>query len=168
MRILFALVLSAAHSFSTFAATEDIFVVKKSFSPHNVIHYEAHIENCKLVHPFISAYWIMGEKGGKVAKLNFIQKKFLSPVVIESSEQEVEFTLNALNDFDIPGSDKNFKATLSNCHPISSVSLDGQIIEVSEIYADGKLGLFGMDVNFITLTGKYPDGTKLLRKINNN
>lgn len=142
----------------------DTFLITKSFNTKNVLHYEAIINECRLVKPFVDVYWIVGEKQGEEAKLNVFQGS-LAPKVISANDYEARFTLKALKKIDVPGSDNTFVTRIDNCKAKTYVVINGEEIELREIYADAELG-FGVTVNYIIIKGIKPDHTEFKFKIN--
>lgn len=153
-------------SYSVFAH-EDAFIITKNFNTKNVLHYEAIVKDCKLVHPYVSVYWIVGENNGEEAKLNFTQRSLAPKVLDDANEYEAEFTLKALKGVRIEGAKNSFIMRMVDCKPKAYVVIDGQEVELSEIHAEFT-GMFNTDLQDVIIRGTRPDKSKFKLKINVN
>src|SRR5687768_2838390 len=75
---------------------QELFLLKKSMNPKNVLHFTARTEDCKLASPAVDNHWVMGEKGGHQEGLTNKEKPYFTPDLTSESEREAEFTMGAL------------------------------------------------------------------------
>ncbi len=141
----------------------DVFKLNKSVNPKNVLHYETFVEDCKLVTPYVNAYWVMGEEKNQTKGLNIFFRPSLGPKIKESREDRVRFTLGAIENINIPGSDKTIQIELDQCKPKATIVLNGETINLQEIHAD----LSGLSCNYIIIKGHRADGSYIEEKITN-
>lgn len=149
------------------AFSQSFLQVKKSFNPKNVLHVSAEVEECKLVEPYVTSYWIMGEAKNKVAKLNVFEKPQFSPEIIAVEGDVVKFTAKALQNANINPVYKILNLRLINCQPHVFVDFNGRELELKEIFADAKLFYKGKPVfiNYVIIDGQYSDGEKFNKKV---
>ncbi len=149
-------------SVTTFA--QDIFVIKKSMNPLNVLHFKAEVEACKLKTPAITAYWFMGEQDGHVEGLTSKEKPYFSPKITYAKETEADFSIGAMEKMGALIPDQSIRLRLVNCKPKAFLDFQGQEIQLTEIYVS--VNLF-MSVKYMTLTGLAPNGQKVTHRIDN-
>jgi hypothetical protein len=147
-------------SISSFA--QDIFVIKKSLNPKNVLHFKANINNCKLTSPAISAYWVMGEENAQVESLTNKEKPYFQPKISYSNSTEVDFSIGAMEEMGCKIPDQTIKVRLENCRPKAFLEIDGSEIQLTDINVS--VNLF-MSVSQMTINGVAPNGSKISKKI---
>ncbi len=161
MKSLFALALLIT-SLSSFA--QDIFVIKKSMNPKNVLHYKVNVDNCKLKAPAISAYWIMGEEGGGQEVLSSKEKSYFQPKISYSNSSEADFSIGAMEEMGSKIPDKSIRVRLENCKPKAFLEVNGTEVELKDIFVSVN---FIMSVNYMNISGISPNGAKITKKIQN-
>lgn len=158
------LLLSSLFLLSTTAFAQDIFVVKKSMNPANVLHFKVEVAACKLKTPAISAYWIMGEQDSHVEGLTSKEVPYFSPKITYAKETEADFSIGAMEKMGSQIPDQSIRVRLENCKPKAFIDFAGQEIQITEIYVS--VNLF-MSVKYMTITGLAPNGQKVSHKIDN-
>jgi Domain of unknown function (DUF4833) len=149
-------------SFSTLA--ESVFVFKKNINPKNILHFKAHVQDCELKSPAISAFWVMGEKNGQIESLSGKEIEYLKPKITYLKKDEVDFTIGAIEELEGKISDEKISVRLENCNAKAFIELDGKEIQLKEININ--LGAF-MSVEDVTLSGLSQDGRQIKKKIEN-
>lgn len=165
MKYFFALALI---SLASSAMAQNLFIIKKNHNPKNILHFDAQVENCKLVSPVVKAYWVMGEKDGRIESLNSLERKHFSPRVIYQKETEADFTLAALNKMAGKMDDTKISIRLMKCQPKAFATVEGQEIQLSELYVDGKINLLqgGWVTHYMVLKGKNAAGSTVSIRLN--
>lgn len=134
-----------------------MFTVSKSVKPKNVLHYEAAIKNCSFVSPFVNAQWKMDEERGQREGLTATEKKYLQPKVTYNKDKEFDFTLDAVKELKVTGTDlREIKVRLVNCEARAYTEYKGQEIQLTNIHLKTTL----ISVTGATITGKKADGSK--------
>jgi hypothetical protein len=149
-------------SISAFA--QDMFVIKKSMNPKNVLHYKANVADCKLKTSSVSAYWIMGEEDGQTEGLTSKEKPYFNPKIAYENATDADFSMGAIEKMGSNLPDKNIRVRLENCVPKAFLELKGQEIQLTEIYVSVNML---MSVKYMTITGIAPNGEKVTSKIEN-
>lgn len=144
-------------SATAFAQHQDMFVLKKSFNPQNILHFEAKTQNCKLLKDGVKAYWVMGT--GLEEGLTSKEVKYFKPQSTEPTGdgKQMEFTFGAVQEMGDSIPDKQIKVVLENCKPKAYIEYNGIELNLTEIYVE--VSLF-MDVKFMNISGIAPDGSK--------
>ncbi|MBA2403759.1 MAG: DUF4833 domain-containing protein [Bdellovibrionales bacterium] len=149
-------------SLSLFA--QDLFVIKKSMNPKNVLHYKANVAGCKLQSPSVTPYWVMGESGGHTEGLTSREKPYFAPKDVYERATDADFTFGAMEKMGSKITDKTVQIRLDNCVPKAYLDLNGGEIQITEIYVSVNML---MSVKYMTITGVKSDGTKTTVRINN-
>jgi hypothetical protein len=157
-----ALLISSLLMLSATALAQDLFVIKKSMNPKNVLHYKAVVEGCKL--KTVSAYWIMGEDDGHLEGLTSKETSYFQPKISYAKETEADFSIGAMEKMGSKIPDKSIRVRLENCKPKAFLELNGQEIQLTQI--DVSVNLF-MSVKYMTITGQAPNGEKISHQIEN-
>jgi hypothetical protein len=145
---------------------QSLFVMKKNLNPGNVLHFEAQTKGCKLISESIKAFWVMGESSGQIENLNNKEKKYFLPEMTYQKNNEVDFTLGALQMMGQALPSKTIKVRLKNCKPQAFMELKGQEIEVSEIYVEGRFTLtLTWQTRYMVFKGTTADGSKFSYKL---
>lgn len=152
MRTILALLLLLATS----AHAQDIFRVKKSINPKNVLHYKAQTENCRFKKNAVSAYWIMGEEDNQIEDLTATERPVYLPKLSYVKEKEADFSIGAMDRMGNRLVARTIRVALENCQPRAYLEIEGQEILLKEI--DVKLSGI-MSVKSMTIAGKRPDGS---------
>lgn len=158
------LLISTLFLLSATSLAQDIFVMKKSLNPKNVLHFKAEVANCKLKTPAVSVYWIMGEEDGHVEGLTSKEAPYFSPKISYAKETEADFSIGAMEKMGSQIPDKSIRVRLENCKPKAFLDFEGQEIQLTEIYVS--VNLF-MSVKYMTISGLAPNGQKVTRRIDN-
>ncbi len=156
--LLFSLLLTSS------AFAQDLFVIKKSLHPKNVLHFKANVQNCKLGSPAVSAYWIMGEDDGHVEGLSSKEKSYFQPKLTYTKETEADFGIGAMEEMGSKIPDQSIRVRLENCKAKAYLEINNSEVALSEIYVDVN---FMMSVNYMNISGQGPNGAKVSKKINN-
>lgn len=146
------------------AFAQDMFVIKKSLHPKNVLHFKANIKDCKLQSPAVSAYWIMGEDDGHVEGLSSKEKSYFQPKISYAKENEADFGIGAMEEMGSKVPDQSIRVRLENCQAKAYLEVNNSEIKLNEIYVDVN---FMMSVNYMNITGQAANGAKVSKKINN-
>jgi hypothetical protein len=147
-------------SFSSFA--QELFVMKKSLNPRNVLHFKANVENCKFKHPAITNYWVMGETDGHIEGLAENEKAYFQPKVTYQKEKELDFTMGAIERMGSKLEDNSIRVRLVNCKPKAYIDIKHQELQLTELYVS--VNLF-MSVKYMNITGIAPNGSKITHRI---
>jgi hypothetical protein len=158
------LLISSLFMLSATALAQDLFVIKKSMNPKNVLHFKAAVESCKLKNPGVTAYWIMGEKDGHQEGLLSNELPYFAPKISYSKETEADFSIGAMEKMGSKIPDKSIRVRLEDCKPKAFIELNGQEIQLTEIYVS--VNLF-MSVKYMTIAGIAPNGEKVSHRIEN-
>lgn len=158
------LLISSLFLLSATAFAQDIFLVKKSMNPKNVLHFKAEVVGCKLKTPAVSAYWIMGEQDGHVEGLTSKEQPYFSPKITYAKETEADFSIGAMEKMGSQIPDKSIRVRLENCKPKAFLDFEGQEIQLTEIYVS--VNLF-MSVKYMTISGLAPNGQRVSHRIDN-
>jgi hypothetical protein len=148
--------------FSSYA--QDVFVIKKSMNPKNILHFKANVENCKLKSPAVSSYWIMGEDNGEVEALSSKEKSYFQPKISYTNDTESDFSIGAMEKMGSKIPDQSIRIRLENCKPKAFLEISGKELALSEIFVD--VNMF-MSVNYMTISGMAPNGQKMSKRIAN-
>jgi hypothetical protein len=149
-------------SISAFA--QDVFVIKKSMNPKNVLHYKVNIKDCKIQSPAITPYWTMGEDDGHVEALTSKEKSYFAPKNVYEKSSDADFSFGALEKMGDKISDQSISIRLENCKPKAFMEMNGREIQLTEIYVSVSML---MSVKYMEITGLTSNGARLKTKINN-
>jgi hypothetical protein len=149
-----------ALSLNTLASS--IFVFKKNVNPQNVLHYKAHASNCEFKNPSVTAFWVMGEDKGQIESLTSKELEYLKPKIIYNKENEVDFTIGAIEELKGKITDKDISVRIVDCAPKAFIEIDGREVEIKEINLN--LSTF-LTVKDVTITGKSASGEIIKKKI---
>jgi hypothetical protein len=152
--------------------TANIVKISKSKNPRNVLYYQVEYneEDCTITSN-VDANWYMGEDKSPYWKplsdsLGFIRKP-LTPKSSDKQETSIKFTTGAISDLADNGvlADKKVLVSISKafrggCDISNEVVIEGETINVSEIYS--KIGLIG--VKWIEIRGTTRAGEKFTKK----
>ena len=152
MKVLFCTI---ALTLSQFAIAEDIFVIKKTSNPKNVLHFSAETKNCKLLKPAIKPYWVMGEEDGHKEDITKTEKPFFQPRITYISDTETDFSFGAMDKMGERLPDKTIRVRIENCQAKAFLDFRGREIQLKEIFV--KMGLL-LNVKELTVKGVAPDG----------
>lgn len=141
---------------------QEIFLVKKSMRPKNVLHFTAKVEACKL--KSVDNHWIMGETDGHREAINSSERPYFLPKVTYSKDTELDFTMGAMERMAGKLEDTTIRVRLVNCVPKAYIDVNRQEIQLQEIYAS--VGLL-MNVKSLTIKGIGPNGAPVSKTINN-
>jgi hypothetical protein len=147
-------------SFSTFA--QDLFVIKKNMNPKNELHFKAEVQDCKLKTPSASAYWVLGEEDRHTEGLTNKEKPYFQPKISYSNSVEADFTFGALEKMGKKLPDQTINLRLENCKPKAFLEVNGQEIQIKEIYANVNILMI---VRSMIISGIAPNGEKVSHKI---
>ena len=150
--------------FSLSSYAQDVFVIKKSMNPKNILHFKANVENCKLKSPSVSSYWIMGEDNGEVEALSSKEKSYFHPIISYSNDSEPDFSIGAMEKMGSKIPDQSIRIRLENCKPKAFLEISGHEVVINEIFVD--VNMF-MSVNYMTISGIAPNGQKISKRIAN-
>lgn len=153
-RILFVLSLSL----SQLVMAEDIFVIKKTSNPKNVLHFSAETKDCKLVKPSVKAYWVMGEEDGHKEDLLKTERPFFQPRITYISETETDFSFGAMDKMGERLPDKTIRVRIEKCQAKAFIDFKGREIQLKEIFV--KMGLL-LNVKELTVKGIEADGSAI-------
>ena len=156
--LLTAVVLFA--SFSTFA--QDVFVIKKNMNPKNELHFKAEVASCKLKSPAVTAYWVMGEQDGHTEGLTSKEKPYFQPKISFANSVDADFTIGAMEKMGKKLPDQSITVRLENCKPKAFLEIDGQEIQITEIFVQVNML---MSVRYMNISGIAPNGQKVIRRI---
>jgi len=156
--------LLAVSIISTVASANEIFVLKKSFNPKNVLHFKANVEGCKLKNPAVTNHWIMGEEKNQVEGLTNSEKPYFQPKITYQNDTEADFGMGAIDKMGSRIGDKSIRIRLDNCKAKAFIDINNQEIQLTEIFAN--VGLL-MNVKSMTIKGIAPDGRAVSVKIDN-
>lgn len=148
--------------FSLNAFAQDLFVIKKSMNPRNVLHFKANVHNCKLSSPAVIPYWIMGEERGQVEGLTSQEKPYFQPKVSYSNSTEADFSIGAMEEMGCKIPDQTIKVRLENCQPKAYLELDGREIQLTDINVSVT---FLMSVREMVISGVSASGARVSKKI---
>ncbi len=148
--------------FSVSSFAQDIFVIKKSLNPKNVLHFKVNVNNCKLSSPAISPYWVMGEENGQTEGLTSKEKPYFQPKISYSNSSEADFSIGAMEEMGCKIPDQTIKVRLENCKPKAYLDIDGSEVQLTDINVS--VNLF-MSVSQMTINGVAPNGSKVSKKI---
>jgi hypothetical protein len=149
---------------SSIVSANEIFVLKKSFNPKNVLHFKANVEGCKLKTPAVANYWVMGEQRSQIEGLTNSEKPYFQPQITYQSDWEADFGMGAINKMGNRIEDKSIKVRLVNCQAKAFIEINKQEIQLTEIFAS--VGLL-MNVKSMTIKGIAADGRPVSVKIDN-
>ena len=156
--LLTAIVLFA--SFSGFA--QDVFVIKKNMNPKNELHFKAEVASCKLKTPAVSAYWLMGEEDGHTEGLTSNEKPYFEPKISFTNSVDADFTIGAMEKMGKKLPDQNIRVRLENCKPKAFLEVEGQEIQITEIFVQVNML---MSVKYMNISGIAPNGQKVSHRI---
>jgi len=159
-----ALLICSLFLLSTTAFSQEIFVIKKSMNPKNVLHYKANVTACKLKSPAVLPYWIMGEENGQVEGLTTKEVTYFSPKIAYAKETEADFLIGAMEKMGSKIPDKSVRVRIENCKPKAFLEINGREIQVTEIFVNVN---FMMSVKYMIITGLAPNGLKVTHRIDN-
>jgi len=156
--------LLAVSIISTVASANEIFILKKSYNPKNVLHFKASVEGCKLKSPAVTNHWVMGEERSQIEGLTNTEKPYFQPKISYQTDAEADFGMGAIDKIGNQIGDKSIRVRLDNCKAKAYIDINGQEIQLTEIFAN--VGLL-MSVKSLTVTGIKADGTKFSRTFKN-
>jgi len=142
--------------------SQDVFVIKKNMNPKNVLHFKAEVANCKLKTPAVSAYWVMGEEGGHTEDLTSKEKPYFQAKISFVNAVDADFTIGAMEKMGKKLPDQIISVRLENCKPKAFLEIDGQEIQITEIFVNVNML---MAVRYMNISGIAPDGQKVIHKI---
>jgi hypothetical protein len=141
----------------SFNSLAQVLVLKKNVNPQNVLHFNAQVENCRIVDPAVQAQWLMGSKGGKVEGLNSVERPLLSPQVLKNKGTEAEFTFGAIEEHNSALPDNRITIRMEKCQPRAYINTDRGEMQLTEIYAHLG-GMLNNKLRYMQLTGKDSSG----------
>ncbi len=144
------------------AFAQDLFIIKKSMNPKNVLHFKANVNNCKLASPAVSAYWVMGEERGQIEGLTIQEKPYFQPKISYSSSTEADFSIGAMEKLGSKIPDKTIKIQLENCLPKAYLEIEGREIQLTDINVSVN---FLMTVREMVISGVSASGDRVSKKI---
>ena len=144
------------------AFAQDLFIIKKSMNPKNVLHFKANINNCKLSSPAVGPYWVMGEERGQIEGLTSKEKPYFQPKISYSSSTEADFSIGAMEEMGSKIPDQTIKVRLENCRPKAYLEIDGREIQLTDINVSVT---FLMSVREMVISGVSASGAKVSKKI---
>jgi hypothetical protein len=147
-------------SFNSFA--QDIFIIKKSLNPKNILHFKANTQNCKLGTPAVSAYWVMGEEESQIEGLTSKEKPYFQPKISYANSTEADFSIGAMEEMGCKIPDQTIKVRMENCRAKAYLEIDGREVQLTDINVS--VNLF-MSVSQMTISGQDPNGSKVTKKI---
>jgi hypothetical protein len=151
-----ALLLILCFSYSAFA--EDLFVIKKTSNPKNVLHFSAETKDCKLLKPSIKPYWVMGEEDGHKEDITKTEKPFFQPRITYISDTETDFSFGAMDRMGDRLPDKTIRVRIEKCQAKAYIDFKGREIQLKEIFV--KMGLL-LNVKELTVKGVTADGSAI-------
>lgn len=149
---------------STQVFSKDIFLMTKSIREKNIIHYDIKVKDCRLMNKSLTAFWILGEKQGQVQQLKPDEVTQFAPKIVSEHGDGLEFTLPAFEELQSEITENPIRVKLVGCQPKAFVKIDGESIELQEIYA--KISILKRGVKYLLIKGKRADGSKFSYKIN--
>jgi uncharacterized protein YqkB len=147
-------------SFSSFS--QDVFVIKKNMNPKNELRFKAEVASCKLKTPAVSAYWLMGEEEGHKEGLTSNEKPYFEPKISFTNSVDADFTIGAMEKMGKKLPDQSIKVRLENCKPKAFLEVEGQEIQITEIFVQVNML---MSVKYMNISGIAPNGQKISHKI---
>jgi hypothetical protein len=144
------------------AFAQDLFIIKKSMNPKNVLHFKANVNNCKLDSPAVSAYWVMGEERGQIEGLTNQEKPYFQPKISYSSSSEADFSIGAMEKMGSKLPDQTIKVHLENCLPKANLEIEGREIQLTDINVSVT---FLMTVREMVISGVSASGARVSKKI---
>jgi hypothetical protein len=144
------------------AFAQDLFIIKKSMNPKNVLHFKANVNNCKLDSSAVSAYWVMGEERGQIEGLTIHEKPYFQPKISYLSPSEVDFSIGAMEKLGSKIPDKTIKIQLENCLPKAYLEIEGREIQLTDINVSVN---FLMTVREMVISGISASGARVSKKI---
>ena len=159
-----ALLISSLLLLSATTFAQDLFSIKKSLNPKNILHFKAVVESCKLKSPSVTNYWRMGEDDGHIESLSSKEQPFFAPKVTYAKENEADFSFGAIEKMGAKIPNKTISIRLEKCKPKAFLEIKGQEVQLTEIYVSVNML---MSVKYMTITGLAPNGAKVSHKIEN-
>lgn len=146
---------------SSVSFAQDILRITKNKTPKNELHYKANIENCKFKTTAVSGYWLMGEEDGHLEDLLRSELKMYAPRVSYQKENEVDFSIGAMDRLGNQLPNKTIKVRLEDCAPKAYLEVNGVELQLTDIYVQIQF----ISVKYMILTGTLPDGSKYSHRI---
>jgi hypothetical protein len=137
---------------------EDIFVIRKTMNPKNVLHFSAETKNCKLLKPSIKPYWVMGEEDGHKEDITKSERPYFQPRITYISDTETDFSFGAMDKMGNRLPNKTIRVQIENCQAKAFIDYQGREIQLKEIFV--KMGLL-LNVKEMTIKGIKSDGTAI-------
>lgn len=147
-----------ALTISQTALAEDIFVIKKTTNPKNVLHFSADTKDCKLLKPSVKPYWVMGEEDGHKEDITKTERAFFQPRITYISETETDFSFGAMDKMGERLPDKTVRVRIEKCQAKAYIDFKGREIQLKEIFV--KMGML-LNVKELTIKGVAPDGSSI-------
>ncbi len=148
---------------STQVFSKDIFLATKNILVKNVLHYDVKVDNCQLANKGLNTFWIMGASKGQRAAMTKDESARFAPVILRESDQEIEFTLPVFNEMNNPIANNPILVKMVSCKPKAYVKINGQSIELNEVYAH--ISLFKMCLKYLLIKGKKINGADFSHRI---
>ena len=155
---------SALFLLSISASAQDVFIIKKSMNPKNVLHYKVNVKDCKIQTSPVTPYWTMGESDGHEEGLSSKEKSYFAPKNVYQKSTDADFSFGALEKMGKKIPDQSIQIRLENCQPKAFMEINGREIQLTEIYVS--LTML-MSVKYMEISGLTSSGVKLKTKINN-
>lgn len=150
---------------SSNAFCHEVFKFTKSFRPKNVLHFSVNTKDCRIADksPIIN-YWIMGEEKGQKEGLTKDEKKLFTPEIIRENGHELEFIIGEMGELcEDPIIKSPILVRMIDCKPKAFIRINGEDIELKEIYAD--ISLLRQKIKYLVITGKRPNGKLIKHRI---
>lgn len=139
-----------------------LFTVSKTYNEKNILHYRAVVKNCKLVAPYITNHWVMGEEKGQAEGLTAKEKKFFEPKVSYAKDNEVDFTLGAMKELKLGANDfKKITVQMKGCKAVAVSDYKNEEITVKNIHLQASL----LSVSGATITGTKANGSRFILNV---
>jgi hypothetical protein len=151
----------AALLVSSVSFAQDILRITKNKTPKNELHYKANIQDCKFQATGVKGYWLLGEEDGHLEDLLRSELKMYAPRVSYQKEDQVDFTIGAMDRLGNQLPNKTIKVRLENCQPKAYLEINSVEILITDIYVQIKL----ISVDYMILKGTLPDGSAYSQKI---
>lgn len=139
-----------------------LFTVSKTYNEKNILHYRAVVKNCKLVAPYITNHWVMGEEKGQAEGLTAKEKKFFEPKVSYAKDNEVDFTLGAMKELKLGANDfKKITVQMKGCKAVAVSDYKNEEITVKNIHLQASV----LSVSGATITGTKANGSRFILNV---
>jgi len=151
---------------SSYSFAETVFIVKKNFSRKNILIFDAHVKDCKLVDPYITVNWFNTDKN-RSERLGNLERNHFTPIILEKTTKTISFTVGAGNMVNLRPEEKIGQLQLDpKCKPYVLMNVENQKILLKELYFGVGLTFKGFKLHTMVVDGLSDDGTEYSNEIN--